>query len=109
MSNTTYVALHRIQRRGRVWEEGDEVPEAHHMPIWRKSQMEAGNLKMQGADPGDPADMTINDLTEHVATLDNVDVLLGMLDTERNGRGRAGAIAAIEARLDELTEGEEEA
>lgn len=53
------------------------------------------------AEPG-PLDKSIPDLTAYLETIDNADEVEKLLDAETAGKSRAGAIAALEARRDEL-------
>jgi hypothetical protein len=55
----------------------------------------------KAAEPG-PLDRSIPDLTAHLATMDDADEVQKLLDAETAGKSRAGAIAALEARRDEL-------
>lgn len=53
------------------------------------------------AEPG-PLDGSVDDLTAHVATLDDPDAIQALIDAETAGKSRKGALAALEARRDEL-------
>lgn len=53
------------------------------------------------AEPG-PLDMSIEDLTAHLATVDDLDAIQALIDAETAGKSRKGAMAALEARRDEL-------
>jgi hypothetical protein len=56
---------------------------------------------VQAAEPG-PLDGNVDDLTAHLATVDDLDEVQRLLDAETAGKSRKGALAAIEARRDEL-------
>lgn len=63
-----------------------------------------GHFKFDGAsaaEPG-PLDGSVEDLTTHLATLTNADEVQKLLDAETAGKSRKGAVAALEARRDEL-------
>lgn len=51
--------------------------------------------------PG-PLDGSVDDLAEHLATLNDVDEVQKLIDAESAGKARKGAISALEARRDEL-------
>jgi hypothetical protein len=53
------------------------------------------------AEPG-PLDGSVDDLTAHLATVDDADAVQALIDAETAGKSRKGAIAALEARRDEL-------
>lgn len=56
---------------------------------------------VQAPEPG-PLDGNVDDLSAHLATVDDLDEVQRLLDAETAGKSRKGAIAAIEARRDEL-------
>lgn len=80
-------------------DEGDAVAEAD-------DESDEGGLA-RGEVP-DPGEYTISALEGVVEDIGDVEVLETMLVEERVGDGRVGAAAAIEARLDELVEGDGE-
>jgi hypothetical protein len=53
------------------------------------------------AEPG-PLDGNVDELTAHLATIDNVDDVQSLIDAETAGKSRKSALAALEARRDEL-------
>ena len=53
------------------------------------------------AEPG-PLDGSVDELTAHLATVDDVDAVQKLIDAETAGKSRKGALAALEARRDEL-------
>lgn len=53
------------------------------------------------AEPG-PLDLSVGDLAVHLATVENVDDVQKLIDAETAGKSRKGALAALEARRDEL-------
>lgn len=55
----------------------------------------------EAAEPG-PLDMNVEDLTAHLATMDDADAVQKLLDAETAGKSRKGAITVLEARRDEL-------
>lgn len=70
---------------------------------------------MPGEEPGDwftfddgntaasgPLDGSVADLEAHIATLDDPDAIQALIDAETAGKSRKGALAALEARRDEL-------
>lgn len=57
--------------------------------------------KVPAAEPG-PLDGSIPELTTHLATVTDADEVQKLLDAETAGKSRAGAIAVLEARRDEL-------
>lgn len=52
-------------------------------------------------EPG-PLDGSVDDLTAHLATMDDADEVQKLIDAETAGKSRKGALAALEARRDEL-------
>lgn len=61
-------------------------------------------LAVEGDEPDEPGplDMNLDDLTAHIATVDDPDAAQALLDAEIAGKSRKGALAALEARRDEL-------
>jgi hypothetical protein len=59
------------------------------------------NGAAETAEPG-PLDGSVDDLTAHLATVDDADAVQALIDAETAGKSRKGAIAALEARRDEL-------
>jgi len=53
------------------------------------------------AEPG-PLDMSVDDLTAHLAAVEDPDEVQKLIDAETAGKSRKGALAALEARRDEL-------
>lgn len=53
------------------------------------------------AEPG-PLDGSVDDLSAHLATVDDPDAIQALIDAETAGKSRKGALAALEARRDEL-------
>jgi len=53
------------------------------------------------SEPG-PLDGSVDDLTDHLATLTDVDEVQKLIDAETAGKSRKSAIAALESRRDEL-------
>lgn len=51
------------------------------------------------------SDLTIAQLTEEIGAVEDLDELRALLDEERAGKDRRGAIAAIEARIAEIEGG----
>ena len=60
-----------------------------------------GSTPVTNGEPG-PHDGSVDDLTEYLATLTDADEVQKLLDAETAGKSRKGAIAALEARRDEL-------
>ena len=117
MPNVTYIATRDIQRRGRKWTAGQEIPEAHALPVWRDHLITAGAIRVAGYEEVAAAaasnsvlpSMTVAEVVEHVAGIDDVDALRPLSLEEEGGKGRVGAVNAINARIDELTPGTAEA
>jgi hypothetical protein len=59
-------------------------------------------LKTAPAPEPGPLDQSIPDLTAHLAMVTDADEVQKLLDAETAGKSRAGAIAVLEARRDEL-------
>lgn len=55
----------------------------------------------EASEPG-PLDQSVEDLEKHVAGIDDVDEIQTLIDAETAGKSRKGALAALEARRDEL-------
>lgn len=55
----------------------------------------------EDAEPG-PLDMSVDDLAAHLATVEDADEVQALIDAETAGKSRKGALAALEARRDEL-------
>jgi hypothetical protein len=55
----------------------------------------------EAAEPG-PLDQSVEKLTAHIATIDDPAEIERLLEGEKAGKTRTGAIAALEARLAEL-------
>lgn len=53
------------------------------------------------AEPG-PLDGSVDDLEAYIEDVDDVDVVQRLIDAETAGKSRKGALAALEARRDEL-------
>lgn len=53
------------------------------------------------AEPG-PLDGSVDDLTAHLTTVADADEVQALIDAETAGKSRKGALAALEARRDEL-------
>lgn len=53
------------------------------------------------AEPG-PLDMSIDDLTAHLSEIEDADEVEALIEAETAGKSRKGALAALEARRDEL-------
>lgn len=49
-----------------------------------------------------PLDLNLDDLEAHLATMTDPDAVQALLDAEIAGKSRKGAVAALEARRDEL-------
>lgn len=99
-----------------------EVPDEYVEPL-----LEAGYERVeddsdgQGEDDGNSngdegdshgfnlADSNNSEVEEYVAEVDDVDVLEDLLEDEEAGEDRKGAKSAIESRLEELREDDEEA
>lgn len=62
--------------------------------------VEAGASKAP-TEPG-PLDGSVEDLNTHLATMDDADEVQKLIDAETAGKSRKGALAALEARRDEL-------
>lgn len=70
-----------------------------------ESMRATGYFEIDGGDapePG-PLDGSIDELVAHLATLDDVDEAQKLVDAEKAGKSRKGALAALDARLDELS------
>lgn len=52
--------------------------------------------------PATPLDGNVDDLTAYLATVDDADTVQQLIDAETGGKARKGALAALEARRDEL-------
>ena len=75
-----------IFRRGKRWETGDEMPEAHNLPVFRQILLDARKIKQIGAMPTvvntesdgtwDPANMTVPEIDEFAAEVDDVPTLI---------------------------------
>lgn len=59
-----------------------------------------GNAKLV-EEPG-PLDGSVDDLTAHIATIGDADQIQALIDSETAGKSRKGALAALEARRDEI-------
>lgn len=66
---------------------------------WFKSEDVDG--KASDGEPG-PLDGSVDDLTAHLATVSDPDEVQKLIDAETAGKSRKGALAALEARRDEL-------
>lgn len=53
------------------------------------------------AEPG-PLDGSVEELTAHLATIDNADEVQKLIEAETAGKSRKGALSALEARRDEI-------
>lgn len=53
------------------------------------------------SEPG-PLDGSVEDLTAHLTTVSDADEVQKLIDAETAGKSRKGALAALEARRDEL-------
>ncbi len=53
------------------------------------------------AEPG-PLDGSITELREHIAGVEDAEAIQALIDAETGGKSRAGALAALNERLDEL-------
>lgn len=60
-----------------------------------------GSVPITNEEPG-PLDGSVDDLAAHLATVTDADEVQRLLDAETAGKSRKGAIAALEARRDEL-------
>lgn len=61
----------------------------------------AGGDDSDAAEPG-PLDGSVDDLAAHLETVDDPDEVQALIDAETGGKSRKGALAALEARRDEL-------
>lgn len=50
-----------------------------------------------------PLDGSVKDLIAHLSDVDDAKVIRALIADEKAGKTRAGALAALEARLDEIT------
>lgn len=62
---------------------------------------EFGGKSASSDEPG-PLDLSIPKLTEYLAGVDDADEVQKLIDAETAGKSRDGALAALEARRDEL-------
>ncbi len=74
-----------------------------------ESRIETLSADDEDVDPSevDLTEQTVADIANMVRDIEDVDVLEGMLEREREGKERKSAISQIENRLDALTEDEE--
>jgi hypothetical protein len=56
----------------------------------------------EAQEPG-PLDGSVEDLTAHIATIEDADEIQRLIDAETSGKSRKSALAALEARKEELT------
>ena len=69
----------------------------------RTSALKAGWSEYDDmADPKGPLDGSVKALTEYLASENDADVIRKLIADEKAGKTRAGALAALKARLDEL-------
>lgn len=61
-----------------------------------------GSTFIAGSGEPGPLDGSVDDLTEHLATVTDADEVQKLIDAETAGKSRKGALAALEARRDEL-------
>ena len=54
------------------------------------------------AEPKGPLDGSVKDLTEYLSTIDDADAIRVLIADEKAGKTRASALAALNARLEEL-------
>jgi hypothetical protein len=57
---------------------------------------------LTSAAPKGPLDRSVKELAEYLAAEDDLDEVRRLLSAEKEGKTRAGAIAVLEARRDEL-------
>lgn len=67
----------------------------------RFGEFEIKEAGAETVEPG-PLDGSVDDLTKHIAGVDDPDEVQKLIDAETAGKSRKGAIAALEARRDEL-------
>ena len=65
------------------------------------SKAKAAKVEQPADEPG-PLDSSIPELTEHLAGVDDADEVERLIAAEKAGKSRSGALAALEARRDEL-------
>lgn len=59
------------------------------------------SLGGEASEPG-PLDGSVEELTAHLAGVEDADEVQALIDAETAGKSRKGALAALEARRDEL-------
>lgn len=67
----------------------------------RIAELEEQLTALDRGEPG-PLDGSVEALSAHLATVDDADEVQALIDAETAGKSRKGALAALEARRDEL-------
>jgi hypothetical protein len=78
-----------------------EPGETAEMDVAEGHSLYEGLSGDEAAEPG-PLDLSVDDLTVHIAGVDDADDIQALIDAETSGKSRKGALAALEARRDEL-------
>lgn len=102
-----YLAVGEVYRRGKVFEDGEEVPPALEFENWREQLLASGRLReVEIEEDLDIYDVLVSDAESYVDDIDDVDYLVELYEKEIENpgydNGRSGMLEAIENRINEL-------
>lgn len=102
-----YLAVGEVHRRGKIFEDGEEVAPALEFENWREQLLISGRLReVEVEEDPDIYNILVSDAESYVDDIDDVDRLEELYEKEVENpdydNGRSGMLEAIGNRINEL-------